>query len=96
MYNFCVCKSILYMYASPVEGKYPPWGRGLFNFVIFRKNASNYAKLIVEPYVCDNLSHTVKTGFLILRQKRLFLGTSWAQNYLDSKRLKFQKSVSTY
>ena len=33
---------------------------------------------------------TVKTGFLFLRQKRLFLSTSCTQNFPETKRLKFE------
>ena len=41
----------------PQGGESNPSGKKFFTVSIFRKNVSKYAKLMVEPYVCDNLNH---------------------------------------
>ena len=41
-------------------------------------------------------THTVKTEFLLLRQKCIFLSTSCTQNCPESKRLKFEKLMYLY
>ena len=38
------------------EGSNPPPGENFLTIGIFRKNTSKYAKLMVEPYTCDNLN----------------------------------------
>ena len=51
-------------------GKYPP-GAGIFTVVFFWKNTSNYAKLIVEPYICDNLNKIYRL-FPLLTTKKIW------------------------
>ena len=38
------------------KGLNAPSGKKFFTIVIFRKNTSKYAKLMVELYICDNLN----------------------------------------
>ena len=44
-----------------------------------------------SPYI-----HTVRAGFLLMSQKRLFLSTSCTQNCPETKRLKFEKLKYLY
>ena len=50
-----------------------------------------FFKLILFLY-----NHTVKTGFLLMSQKSLFLSTSCTQNCPETKRLKFEKPMFLY
>ena len=51
MYNFGMNRG-----NTPLAGRGPLGGEKIFTVGIFRKNASKYAKLIVEPYICENLN----------------------------------------
>ena len=44
---------------SPVEN--------FFNIVIFRKNSSKYAELVVEPFVCDNLNQIYRFSLFLTK-----------------------------
>ena len=58
MYNFCTYKGN----TTPEEEN--------FSVGTFRKNISNYAKLKVEPYTCDNLNQIYRS-FSFLTKKIL-------------------------
>ena len=57
IYNFSI-----YGGNTPLAGweVTPPPGEKFFTVSIFRKNVSKYAKLMVEPYICDNLNHNYR------------------------------------
>ena len=67
MYNFCIYGGILRRRQTdgqtdceggtpPSMGEIPSLGRVIFNIGIFRKKGSKYAKLLTEPYMCENLN----------------------------------------
>ena len=61
-YNFCICENNIFSVGdvTPEEN--------FFNIAFFKKNISKYARLIVEPYICDHLN---KIWFiLIFNQKK--------------------------
>ena len=69
IYNFC-------MYGSNL-----PRGRNFFAICIIRKNASKYAKLMVESYICDNLYQVY----------RFF--SFWTKQFLKSFSQKIDKNL---
>ena len=60
IYNFCTYGGN----TPPRRGRSNPPGEKFFNAGIFRKNASKYAKLMVERYVCDNLNQIYRFFFI--------------------------------
>ena len=54
-----------------VEVTSPPSGKKYFTVGIFRKNTSKYAKLMAEPYICDDLNHKYRFFFFIFNKKCL-------------------------
>ena len=66
---------------APVGGKVTTPENFFFNIDIFRKNTSEYAKLMVEPCICDNLNHNYNF-FFIFNKKILKL-----ENRLEGIRL---------
>ena len=72
---------------SPVGGGSNTPGDNFFIVSHFRKNAFNYAKPVVEPYICDNLNQTYR--FFSFLTKKLFK-TSFKnvlENRLEGNRL---------
>ena len=55
---------IIYMHIHIMFGDILPTTREkFFKICIFRKNASKYAKLMVESYICDNLNQSYRIFF---------------------------------
>ena len=52
IHDFCIHGG----YTPSVGGEVIASGKKFFTVGIFRKNTSKYAELMVEPYICDNLS----------------------------------------
>ena len=50
---------------------------------------------MLENFRYSNL-YTVRTGFILMSQKSLFLSTSCTQNCPEAKRLKFEKLMYLY
>ena len=53
-----------------------PRGEPFFTVSNFRKNTSKYAKLMVEPYICDNLNHNYRF-FSFLPKKKKKINIVW-------------------
>ena len=72
--NFCVYGGN----ASPSRRDINPPGVNFFINGILRKNTSNYAKLMVESDVCDNLLKLFSDFLIIFISNKIFecLGTS--------------------
>ena len=66
MYIFCTYGGN----APPVGGGGNPPGEKFFTIGIFRKKASKYAKLMVEPYIYDNLNQMYH--FFLFKKKKHF------------------------
>ena len=75
--NFCIYGDN----TPPAGGEVTPPGEKFFTVSIFRKNVSKYVKLMVEPYICDNLNHNYRF-FSFLTKKNLKL-----ENRLEGIRL---------
>ena len=75
---------------SPRRGGSNPPGEKFFTVSIFRKNVSKYAKLIVEPYICDNLNHNYRFFLFLIKkfwnsfnQKIVCKATDWFLSYFN-------------
>ena len=64
MYNFAYIGRILPRMGGE-GGNKPPGGGELFYRWYIKKDTSKYAKLMVEPYICDNL-HQIYRFFSFL------------------------------
>ena len=62
--------------------------------VLMMINATFDSEIIPPSVSSFFLFYTVRTGFLLMSQKRLFLNTSGTQNCLETKRLKFEKLIT--
>ena len=62
IYNFCT-----YGGNSLSIGEVTPPGETFFTVSIFRKDASKYAKLKVEPYICGNLKQIYQIFFFLIK-----------------------------
>ena len=56
----------------PHRGEVTPSGEKFFIVAIFRKKTSKYTKLIIEPYIYDNLNRIYRF-FFIFNEKILKL-----------------------
>ena len=73
IYNFCVYRGN----TPPVEVEKMPPGEKFFILGIFWKNTSKYAKLIVEPHICNNLNQIYRFFHLKKKWKESHLKTSY-------------------
>ena len=62
----------------------PPLVEKFFTIGIFRKNTSKYAKLMVEPYICDNLNHNYRFFSFLTKNFEIHLENRLEGNALIS------------
>ena len=82
--NKIICIFSIYGDNNPLDTQSNPLGEKFFTIGVFRKNASKYAKLMIESYISDNLSEICQFFSILTKKKLKFM---YLKNHLKGNRL---------